>query len=147
MKRVGVVAFVALGVGLMPTFAFAQSVDIPLNYTINKLNNYGTPINNPVLILTINVGIGGGPAQAYAFDTGSSVFVAPPGTFTGNFTYTDHLEGYGRDGGNVFTGNIYQVPASAFKFYATPGATTGGISLSTTGSYNVGSYITAPQNL
>ena len=141
MRRVGVVAFASLGVGLMPTFAAAQSVDIPLNYTVNTRHNYGEPINN-ALILTINVGVGGAPAQPYAFDTGSSVFVARPGTFTsGNSTLlatTSSLEDYS---GNTFTGNIYQVPASAFQFYATPGATTGGITLSTTGSYNVGSYI------
>ena len=85
MKRVGVVAFVALCLCscLRPTSASAQSVDIPLNYTLNTDHNYGGGFDpRPVLILTINIGVNGGPAQAYAFDTGSSVFVAPPGTFS-----------------------------------------------------------------
>ena len=38
------------------------------------------------------------------------------------------------------TGDLYQISASSLKFYAAAGATTGGISLGTTGNYNVGSY-------
>src|SRR5438046_2248178 len=89
MKRVGIVAFVALGLWscLRPMSASAQSVDIPLNYAVNTGRNYGGSIGaGPVLILTINIGVNGGAAQPYAFDTGSSVFVTPNGTFTGPTT-------------------------------------------------------------
>jgi uncharacterized protein with beta-barrel porin domain len=147
MKRVGVVELLALGLGMgaIPSLAVAQSVDIPLNYTLNTINNYGQPLGKPTLILTINIGVGGGPAQAYAFDTGSSVFVAPPGTFTAaNSAFvasTDNVETYGDPAGAKFSGNIYTIPVSALTFYATTGATTGGVSLGTTGSYTVGSYI------
>ena len=50
--------------------------------------------------------------------------------------------------------HVYQVPASSFKFYAAPGATSGGISLGASGNYNAASYtsytlppplITSPQ--
>src|SRR5262249_33433644 len=40
----------------------------------------------------------------------------------------------------TFSGDVYQISASSLKFYATKGATSGGISLSTSGNYNVGSY-------
>jgi hypothetical protein len=52
-------------------------VDIPLNYTLNTYRNFGGSISGPVVILTINVGVNGGAAQAYAFDTGSAVFLTP----------------------------------------------------------------------
>jgi hypothetical protein len=77
MKRVGIVAFVGLGVGMCPTPALAQSVAIPLNYAVNTGSSYGTLDSSRNLILTINVGVNGGAAQAYAFDTGSAVFQAP----------------------------------------------------------------------
>jgi autotransporter-associated beta strand protein len=145
MKRVGIVEFAALGlsIGLTPTSALAQSVDIPLNYAVNTGHNYGGHIANPVLILTINIGVNGGVAQPYAFDTGSSVFLTPSGVFTGSTvlaTGVGNVETYGSPGGNTFSGNLYQVPASSLQFYTAPGATSGGISLSTSGNYNVASY-------
>jgi autotransporter-associated beta strand protein len=147
MKRVGIVEFAALGlsIGLTPPFALAQSVDIPLNYAVNTGHNYGFSNSNPVLILTINVGVNGGAAQPYAFDTGSSVFLAPNGTFSGATSTVlgsniSNVESYGASGGNIFSGNLYQVPFSSLQFYAAPGATSGGISLGTSGNYNVASY-------
>ena len=145
MKRVRVLEFAALGlsVGLTPTFALAQSVDISLNYAVNTGYNYGGHIANPVLILTINVGVNGGAAQPYAFDTGSSVFLSPSGVFTGATVLASgvgNVETYGSGSGNRFSGNLYQAPVSSLQFYAAPGATSGGISLGTSGNYNVASY-------
>ena len=79
MSCVRMVEFAALGlgIGLMPRLSLAQSVDIPLNYAVNTGSNYGGHIPNPVLVLTINVGVNGGAALPYAFDTGSSVFLTP----------------------------------------------------------------------
>ena len=149
MKRVGIVEFAALGlsVGLTPTVALAQSVDIPLNYALNTGYNYGFSNSNPILILTINVGVNGGAAQPYAFDTGSSVFLAPNGTFTGGTSTVlaagiTNVESYGTSPKSAFTGDLYQVPVSSLQFYAAPGATSGGISLGTSGNYNVVSYTT-----
>jgi autotransporter-associated beta strand protein len=118
----------------------AQSVDIPLNYAVNTGYNYGSLPSSPVLVLTINVGVNGGAAQPYAFDTGSAVFLTPNGVFTGGTQLASNvvIDTYG--GVNKFTGNVYQVPASSLKFYAAPGATSGGISLGSPGSYNVASY-------
>ena len=146
MKRVRIVGLAALGlgIGLTPTFGLAQSLDIPLNYALNTGHNFGGATSNPVLILTINIGVNGGAAQPYAFDTGSSVFVAPSGTFTGGtatvLATNVNVESYGSSGGNAFSGNLYQIPVSSLQFYAAPGATSGGISLGTSGYYNVGSY-------
>jgi hypothetical protein len=142
MKRVRIVEFAALGlgIGLAPTCAPAQSVDIPLNYAVNTDYNYGGHIANPVLILTINVGVNGGPALPYAFDTGSSVFLTPNGLFTGGTPTIPSVESYGSPAGNTFGGNIYQIAASSLQYYAAPGATSGGVSLSTSGAYNVASY-------
>jgi hypothetical protein len=61
--------------------AAAQSADIPLNYTLNTSRNFGGSIPGPVVILTINVGVNGGTALPYAFDTGSAVFLTPNGVF------------------------------------------------------------------
>ncbi len=133
-------AALSLSIGLTPAFALAQSVDIPLNYTVNTGYNYGGHIANPVLILTINVGVNGGPALPYAFDTGSSVFLTPNGLFTGGTATIPSVESYGSPAGNSFGGNIYQIAASSLQYYAAPGATSGGISLSTSGAYNVASY-------
>ena len=53
------------------------------------------------------------------------------------------IETYGTgSNGNQFSGNVYQIAASSLKFYAVPGATSGGISLNTAGYYNVGSFTT-----
>ena len=136
--------------------AAAQSVDIPLNYALNTGYNFGSQISNPVLILTINVGVNGGAAKPYAFDTGSAVFLTPSGVLTGGtsslLASSVPIDTYG--GAAAFTGNVYQVPASSFRFYAAPGATSGGISLGASGNYNAASYtsytlpppsITSPQ--
>ncbi|WP_052832957.1 autotransporter outer membrane beta-barrel domain-containing protein [Bradyrhizobium sp. LTSP885] len=145
MKRVCIVAYAALGVsvGLSSTFALAQSVEIPLNYAVNTGHNFGGKLSNPVLILTINVGVNGGVAQPYAFDTGSAVFLAPSSVFAGTTSpvlASGNIDTYG--GTNTFAGNVYQVTAQSLQFYATPGATSGGISLGTSGNYNVASYAT-----
>jgi autotransporter-associated beta strand protein len=147
MKRVRIVAFTTLGlsIGLAPTFALAQSVAIPLNYAVNTGYNYGTPIANPTLILTINVGVSGGAAQPYAFDTGSSVFLTPNSVLAGGTSTVlaaglSSVESYGSPAGATFGGNLYQIKASSLQFYATPGATSGGVSLSASGNYNVASY-------
>jgi len=139
MKRVRIAACAALGlaVGLTSTCALAQSVAIPLNYAVNTGYNFGSP-SNPALILTINIGVNGGVAQPYAFDTGSAIFLAPNGTFSGTPSSNVSLDTYG--GVANFTGNIYQTAASSLQFYASPGATTGGVTLSTSGAYNVTSY-------
>ena len=122
--------------------AAAQSVDIPLNYALNTGYNFGSQISNPVLILTINVGVNGGAAKPYAFDTGSAVFLTPSGVLTGGtsslLASSVPIDTYG--GAAAFTGNVYQVPASSFRFYAAPGATSGGISLGASGNYNAASY-------
>jgi hypothetical protein len=103
--------------------AAAQSVDIPLNYTLNTIRNFGGSIPGPVVILTINVGVNGGAAQAYAFDTGSAVFLTPNGVTYG--------------GVHTFSGDLYQIPASSLKFYAAPEATSGGVLLSSSGVYKL----------
>ncbi|TYL99502.1 autotransporter domain-containing protein [Bradyrhizobium rifense] len=144
MSCVRIVAFAAAGFGLMPGPGLAQSVDIPLGYTINTGANYGFNNPNPALVLTINVGVNGGAAQTYAFDTGSSVFLAPSSVYAGGaptvLATGVNVETYGTSPTSAFTGDLYQISASALKFYATAGATSGGISLGTTGNYNVASY-------
>ena len=147
MKCARIVEFAALSlsIGLTPTFALAQSVDIPLNYAVNTGYNYGFPSANPVLILTINVGVNGGAARPYAFDTGSSVFLTPNGVFAGATSTVlasgvGNVETYGTNPSSTFSGNLYQIPASSLQFYAAPGATAGGISIGTSGNYNVTSY-------
>jgi autotransporter-associated beta strand protein len=120
-------------------------VAIPLNYAVNTGHNYGAPIANPTLILTINVGVNGAAARPYAFDTGSSVLLAPNAVFAGGTSTVlasglSNVESYGSPAANTFGGNLYQVKASSLQFYAAPGATSGGISLGTSGNYNVASY-------
>jgi uncharacterized protein with beta-barrel porin domain len=144
MSCVRIVAFAVAGLGLMPGPILAQSVDIPLSYTINTGANYGFNNANPALVLTINVGVNGGAAQTYAFDTGSSVFLAPSSVYAGGASTVlatgVNVETYGTSPTSAFTGDLYQISASSLKFYATAGATSGGISLGTTGNYNVASY-------
>lgn len=144
MSCVRIVAFAAAGLGLMPSAALAQSVDIPLSYAINTGANYGFSNPNPALVLTINVGVNGGAAQTYAFDTGSSVFLAPSSVYAGGASTVlatgVNVETYGGSTTSSFTGDFYQISASSMKFYAAAGATSGGISLGTTGNYNVASY-------
>lgn len=146
MGCVRIVAFAAagLGLGLMPRPGLAQSVDIPLSYAVNTGANYGFSSSNPALVLTINVGVNGGAAQTYAFDTGSSVFLAPSSVYAGGASTVlatgVNVETYGTSPTSAFTGDLYQISASSLKFYATAGATSGGIALGTTGNYNVASY-------
>src|SRR5262249_174507 len=126
-------------------FAVAQSVDIPLNFAVNHDFNYGFTSTVPVLILTINAGVNGRAAQPYAFDTGSSVFLAPNGTFAGPtssvLASAINIDTYGGGrSGSTFAGDAYQIAASAIKFYGAPGATSGGVSLGSSGYYNVGTY-------
>jgi hypothetical protein len=141
--RSGTTSASVLGIALvfsLPQGAAAQSVDIPLNYTLNKDHNFGGSIGGPVVILTINVGANGGAAQAYAFDTGSASFLAPSGVFTGGKLLASGVDIETYSGAHTFSGDVYQISASSLKFYAAPGATSGGISLGTSGNYNVGSY-------
>ncbi|WP_426407005.1 autotransporter outer membrane beta-barrel domain-containing protein [Bradyrhizobium ganzhouense] len=146
MSCVRIVAFavVGLSLSLVPGSGLAQSVDIPLGYAINTGANYGFSNPNPALVLTINVGVNGGTAQTYAFDTGSSVFLAPSSVYAGGASTVlatgVNVETYGSSSTSAFTGDLYQISASSLKFYAAAGATSGGISLGTTGNYNVASY-------
>jgi autotransporter-associated beta strand protein len=144
MRRVFRTSASLLGVALacaVAQGAAAQSVDIPLNYALNTFRNFGGSIPGPVVILTINVGVNGGAAQAYAFDTGSAVFLTPNGVFSGTpLAPNVDIDTYG--GIHTFGGDLYQIPASSLKFYAAQGATSGGVTLSSSGVYNVGSYTT-----
>ena len=131
--------------GLASVFALAQgaaaqSVDIPLNYAVNTGLNFGGSTPGPVLILTINVGVNGGTAQAYVFDTGSASFLTPNGVFTGATRLASDVNIETYSGTHTFNGDVYQISASSLKFYAASGLTSGGISLGTSGNYNVGSY-------
>jgi hypothetical protein len=123
MRRVSRTSASLLGIALARAVAqgaAAQSVDIPLNYTLNTYRNFGGSIPGPVVILTINVGVNGGAAQAYAFDTGSAVFLTPSGVFSGTpLTTNVDIDTYG--GVHAFGGDLYQIPASSLKFYAAQG--------------------------
>ena len=143
MRRVFRTSASLLGIALgcaVAQGAAAQSVDIPLNYTLNAIRNFGGSIPGPVVILTINVGVNGGAAQAYAFDTGSAVFLTPNGVFSGANRVASNVDIDTYGGVHTFSGDLYQIPASSLKFYAAPEATSGGVLLSSSGVYNVGSY-------
>jgi hypothetical protein len=143
MRRVFRTSASLLGIALgcaVAQGAAAQSVDIPLNYTLNTIRNFGGSIPGPVVILTINVGVNGGAAQAYAFDTGSAVFLTPNGVFSGANRVASNVDIDTYGGVHTFSGDLYQIPASSLKFYAAPEATSGGVLLSSSGVYNVGSY-------
>ncbi|MBY0322329.1 MAG: autotransporter domain-containing protein [Reyranella sp.] len=121
--------------------AEAQSVSIPLQYM--QVNQGGSDYYR----LAINVGINGGAAKPYVFDTGSSLFNAAysPQWWNGfsagvvnqgvpasaslpqNLRYT-----YGDGGGYV--GNVVQMPL--LSFYA-PGAATAAASLSASPGYQM----------
>jgi hypothetical protein len=109
MGRVFCTRVFLFGIGLTVAFAqraAAQSVDIPLNYALNTGGyNYGGSISNPVLTLTINVGVNGGAARPYAFDTGSHVFLAPDSVFTGGTLLAQDTSVITYGGANTFTGN------------------------------------------
>ena len=133
MRRVFRTSASLLGIALgcaVAQGAAAQSVDIPLNYTLNTIRNFGGSIPGPVVILTINVGVNGGAAQAYAFDTGSAVFLTPNGVFSGANRVASNVDIDTYGGVHTFSGDLYQIPASSLKFYAAPEATSGGVLLS-----------------
>ena len=118
--------------GLASVFALAQgaaaqSVDIPLNYAVNTGLNFGGSTPGPVLILTINVGVNGGTAQAYVFDTGSASFLTPNGVFTGATRLASDVNIETYSGTHTFNGDVYRISASSLKFYAASGLTSGGI--------------------
>jgi len=117
----GILLLAGMSVGPV---VLAQSVDIPLQLFHA----------NDGVILTINVGINGGPARPYLFDTGSDVFnayynnasvfgglpseMASAGLPTGTKTlYGDS------DPHNEFDANVIKVPY--LTFYATPSSSTG----------------------
>jgi hypothetical protein len=112
-RRFGTISFlfgVALALAVAQRAA-AQSVDISLNYAVNTGRSFGAPPNNnPALTLTVNVGVNGGAAQPYAFDTGSAVFLAPSGVFNAGNRLAlgvPVIDTYG--GVSQFGGDLYQV--------------------------------------
>ena len=145
MRRVFRTSASLLGIALgcaVAQGAAAQSVDIPLNYTLNTIRNFGGSIPGPVVILTINVGVNGGAAQPYAFDTGSAVFLTPNGVFNGaNRCGVRRRHRYLRGHTHIRrrfvsdTGFVAEILCRA-------GPTSGGVLLSSSGVYNVGSYKT-----
>src|SRR5690348_10627551 len=70
----------------------AQSLAIPLQYVPVTLNS------GPAYRLAVNVGINGGPAQPYLFDTGSNLFNAAYNPATWNGFSTGQTNG-NTDGG------------------------------------------------
>ena len=124
-------AWRALAAGVLSSAAvcfappvLAQSLDIPLQLARA----------NDGVILTINVGINGGPARPYLFDTGSDIFnayytsAAAFGGLPANMasiglpTSTRTL--YGDSGAsNEYDSNVLAVPY--LTFYATPTSTSG----------------------
>ena len=114
------------GVGLTAGAPRAQSLDIPLNLTLQ-----GT--NDPAPVLTINIGINGQAPRPYLFDTGSEVFVAQytqsafgsvPSSMSGqrqNIAIT-----YG-DGSFGYTYNVTGTPS--LTFYPSYTSTSGGVTL------------------
>jgi uncharacterized protein with beta-barrel porin domain len=110
----------------------AQSVNIPL-----QLEQAADGV-----ILTINVGINGGPARPYLFDTGSGVFNAfytsaaafggLPGNMASSGLPTGLCYNYGDNPNgtpNEYDSNLIAVPS--LTFYATP-ASTSGVTLNAT---------------
>jgi autotransporter-associated beta strand protein len=114
------------GVCLTASTVRAQSLDIPLNLTLQ-----GT--NDPAPVLTINIGINGQAPRPYLFDTGSEVFVAQytqaafgsvPESMSGQpqnrvITYGDGSFGYHY--------NITGTPS--LTFYPSYTSTSGGVTL------------------
>jgi autotransporter-associated beta strand protein len=122
------------GLCLTPDAARAQSIDIPLNLTLQ-----GT--NDPAAVLTINIGIDGQAPRPYLFDTGSEIFVAQyasaafgsvPSSMTGQPQNVAIRYGNGSFGYNY---NIVGTPS--LTFYPSYTSNSGGItlnSISTSGS-------------
>jgi hypothetical protein len=113
----------SVGVCFAPP-VLAQSINIPLQ--LERANDG--------VILTINVGINGGPARPYLFDTGSDIFnayytsAAAFGGLPGNMASiglpTSTKTTYGDSGpSNEYDSNVLAVPY--LTFHATPTATSG----------------------
>lgn len=122
--RVLAVGVLSAGATCLAPPVLAQSINIPLQ--LERANDG--------VILTINVGINGGPARPYLFDTGSEVFNAyytsaaafgglPPNmASSGLATSTKTL--YGDSGAsNEYDANVLAVPS--LTFYATPTSRSG----------------------
>jgi autotransporter-associated beta strand protein len=120
--------------------ATAQSVNIPLQY---EAGGNG-------LILTINVGINGGAARPYLFDTGSGVFnayysAAAFGGISGNMaaqglpTGLAYSYGDGSNPSNEFDSNLVKVPS--LTFYATPTSGSGVTLNATTSNGSPSSFL------
>jgi hypothetical protein len=119
---------------LTPVATRAQSIDIPLNLTLQ-----GT--NDQAAVLTITIGIDGQAPRPYLFDTGSEIFVAQytssafgnvPRSMTGQQQNVSIRYGDGSFGYNY---NIVGTPS--LTFYPTYSSTSGGVTLnavSTSGS-------------
>lgn len=114
------------GLCLAAGAAQAQSLDIPLNLTLQ-----GT--NDPAPVLTINIGIDGQAPRPYLFDTGSEIFVAQyNSTYFGNVPIS--MSGEPRnvtiDYGNGSFGYTYNVTGTpSLTFYPSYTSTSGGITL------------------
>jgi hypothetical protein len=67
-------------------------------------------------------------------------FLTPNGVFSGANRVASNVDIDTYGGVHTFSGDLYQIPASSLKFYAAPEATSGGVLLSSSGVYNVGSY-------
>jgi len=142
MRRVFRTSASLLGIALgcaVAQGAAAQSVDIPLNYTLNTIRTWG--LNpRPRCYFDDQCRRQRWRGEAYAFDTGSAVFLTPNGVFSGANRVASNVDIDTYGGVHTFSGDLYQIPASSLKFYAAPEATSGGVLLSSSGVYNVGSY-------
>ena len=114
------------GLCLASGAARAQSLDIPLNLTLQ-----GT--NDPAAVLTINIGINGQAPRPYLFDTGSEIFVAQY-TSAAFGSVPESQAGQQRNvsiryGNGSFGYNYNIVGTPALTFYSTATSTTGGVTL------------------
>jgi len=117
---------ILLATFVLPTSggAIAQSIDIPLN-----LVQYGSGYG-PNLI--VNIGINGQAPRPYLFDTGSPDFVAlynstAFGSVPSSQNGRPQNQTISYNDGTVYTYNVVASPS--FTFYASPTATTGGVTL------------------
>jgi autotransporter-associated beta strand protein len=118
--------FVFAGICAATGAAQAQSIDIPLNLTLQ-----GT--NDPAPVLTVNIGIDGQAPRPYLFDTGSEVFVAQytpsafgnvPSSMSGQQQNVAIVYGNGSFG---YTYNVVGTPS--LTFYPSYTSTSGGVTL------------------
>jgi uncharacterized protein with beta-barrel porin domain len=104
----------------------AQSLDIPLNLTLQ-----GT--NDPGPWLTINIGINGAAPRPYIFDTGSEIFVAQyTSSAFGNISSSSSTLPQGQQilyGNGTYGYNYNIVGTPSLTFYPTATSTTGGVTL------------------